>query len=108
MTSKAQKYQEERILILAPTGRDAVLTAKFLNDADLPAEVCEGVVDLRLKMLEGAGLVFLTGEALTPEAMSILNEVLRQQSPWADIPLIVLTSGGSESPSNAQTLEELA
>lgn len=108
MASEINYNREERILILAPTGRDAVLTGRILNEAGLISEVCRSAKDLCDKMREDAGLVFLTGEALTLETMSILVHALLQQDPWSDIPLIVLTSGGSNDPANTVTLEELA
>ena len=99
--------REQRVLILAPTGRDAALTARVLREAALSAEVCEGVEELCREMLRGAGLVFLTGEALTPAAMQRLVEALRQQPAWSDIPLVVLTSGGGGAPVNAEALAAL-
>jgi PAS domain S-box-containing protein len=108
MTSKGQNNQEERVLILAPIGRDAVMTARVLSNIKLKPEICANAEELCRKIKEDAGLVFLTGEALTPETMSILVETLLRQPPWSDIPLIVLTSGGSENPANAEILEELA
>jgi PAS domain S-box-containing protein len=106
--SKVLNNQDERILILAPTGKDAMLTARFLNDAGLYSEVCSGIEELRRKMLEEAGLIFLTGEALTLDTTATLVEELLKQPPWSDIPLIVLTSGGSDNPSNADIIEELS
>jgi signal transduction histidine kinase/ActR/RegA family two-component response regulator len=99
--------RDERILVLAPTGRDAALTARFVGDAGLAAEVCASVEELCERMLAGAGLAFITGEALTPEAMRCLLAALAQQPAWSDFPLVVLTSGGGETPANAELLAEL-
>ncbi len=52
-------------------------------------------------------LAFLTGEALTTEALWCLIEALTQQPTWSDVPLIVLTSGGAETPVNADALNAL-
>ena len=95
------------VLILAPTGRDGPLTARVLREAALSAEMCGGVEELCREMLRGAGLVFLTGEALTPAAMQRLVEALGQQPAWSDIPLVVLTSGGGGTPVNAEALAAL-
>ena len=107
-TPEPQDNREERILILAPTGRDAALTAQFLSEAGLMSEVCESIEELCQRMLAGAGLAFLTGEALTPEAMQCLLEALSQQPTWSDIPLVILTSGGGEIPANVETLSVLS
>ncbi|MDT7605234.1 MAG: hypothetical protein QOF61_3231 [Acidobacteriota bacterium] len=99
--------RDERILILAPTGRDAALTARFIEEAGLAPEVCATIEELCEKMLASAGLAFLTGEALTPEATQCLTGALAAQPAWSDFPLVVLTSGGGESPANAETLAAL-
>ena len=98
---------DERILILAPTGRDAAMTARFLTEAGLAVKVCDNIQELCREILIGSGLVFLTGEALTYEALRCLTEALAQQPAWSDLPLIVLTSGGGETPFNAEALDAL-
>ena len=107
MRAEALKHRDERILIFAPTGRDSALTARFLADANLHPAACESVEHLCLEMSKGAGLVFLTGEALTSEAMQCLTGALAQQPPWSDIPVVVLTSGGGGTPANVAALSNL-
>ncbi len=107
MRTESSDDRDERILILAPTGRDAALTARFLDEAGFDSETCERIEQLCHEMLEGAGLVFLTGEALTPEAMAQLANSLAQQPAWSDIPLVVLTNGGGETPANVAALTAL-
>ena len=99
--------QTERILILAPIGRDGEMTANFLGEAGLSSEICRSVQELCRKMSEDAGLAFITGEALTAETMPDLLAALLAQPPWSDIPLIVLTSGGGETPDNVEALNAL-
>src|ERR1051325_712516 len=99
--------RDERILVLAPTGRDAALTARFIGDAGLTAHICASVEELCERMHAGAGLAFITGEALTPDAMLCLVAALSAQPTWSDFPLVVLTSGGGETPANAEVLNAL-
>ncbi|MCA1555273.1 MAG: hybrid sensor histidine kinase/response regulator, partial [Acidobacteria bacterium] len=103
-----QDNRDERILILAPTGRDAEMTARHLQAAGLRAEACDRVDELCEEMRVGAGMIFLTGEALTYETMRCLVESLAQQPAWSDIPLVVLTSGGGETPANSEVLAALS
>src|SRR5688572_21065086 len=100
MTNSLEPHgsRDETILILAPTGRDAELTLRFIKDAGHPAEMCGSVAELCRRMNEGTGLVFLTGEALTPDAVPCIIEALAAQAPWSDIPIVVLTSGGGQTP----------
>ncbi len=100
--------RDQRILILAPTGRDAALTARFLDEGGLPWEICGRIEELCQKMHDGAGLVFLTGEVLTVEAMLCLVEALKLQPAWSDIPVVLLTSGGGDAPSNAEAIQSLS
>lgn len=99
--------RDERVLILAPVGRDAAMTARFLDEAGLAAHICRDGSALCCEMQHGCGLVFLTGEALSPDALHGLISCVGQQPPWSDVPLIVLTSGGGESPVNADVLSAL-
>ncbi len=103
-----QDNRDERILILAPIGRDAAMTARHLQDAGLRAEACGHVEELCEEARQGAGMIFLTGEALTFEAMRCLVKSLAEQPTWSDIPLVVLTSGGSETPANTEMLAALS
>lgn len=104
---ETQPNRDQRILILTPTGRDGELTARVFRDYRLKAEVCSGPEELRERFLDGAGLIFLTDEALTPVVTQCLIEVLEKQATWSDIPLVILTSGGGETPSNAEALATL-
>lgn len=106
--SEAPDNRDERILIFAPTGRDATMTARFLTEAGLSSKVCGDIYELCREVLIGSGLVFLTGEVLTGEALTCLTEALAQQPNWSDLPLVVLTSGGGETPINADALEALS
>jgi signal transduction histidine kinase/CheY-like chemotaxis protein len=83
---------DERILILAPLGRDAELTAAALSTAGLRPVVCADIEDLCHRLEEGAGAAVMTEEALTRYAMSCLNDALKKQPPWSDFPLLIFSS----------------
>jgi signal transduction histidine kinase/CheY-like chemotaxis protein len=100
--------RDQRILILAPTGRDAELMARFLADALLVSYICTTIDGLCAQTRQGAGVLFLTEEALTRRSLARLGRALISQPRWSDIPIILLTSGGSESPVNTESLASLA
>ncbi|HZB45669.1 MAG TPA: hypothetical protein VE360_10515, partial [Pyrinomonadaceae bacterium] len=110
MTNSPEPHgsRDETILILAPTGRDAELTSRFISGAGHAAEVCGSVAELCRRVNEGAGLAFLTDEALAPDAVPRIVEALAAQAPWSDIPVVVLTSGGGQTPANADALDVLS
>src|SRR5436190_878599 len=99
--------RDQRILILAPTGRDAELTARFLADTSLVAHVCITIDEVCEQMEQGAGVVLLTEESLRTRSVAFLARALMSQPKWSDIPIILLTSGGSESPVNMEILSSL-
>lgn len=85
------------ILILAPTGQDASLIAQALSREEIECEIFSGVKELCEKARAFAGALLISEEALTPSAVSLLNEVLINQPPWSDLPLIVMTSTGDST-----------
>jgi FixJ family two-component response regulator len=68
---------------------------------------CGYIEELCEETRNGAGMIFLTGEAPTSEAMQCLIESLAEQSAWSDIPPVVLMSGG-ETPANMEMLAALS
>src|SRR5688572_32852111 len=105
MTPVERANSDQCILIFAPTGRDGALTARVFSDHRLHTKVCDGPQELAERLSDGAGLVFLTEEALTPVFLQYLVNALEQQPAWSDIPLVILTSGGGETPANARSEE---
>jgi len=108
-----RELREQRVLVLAPTGRDAVLASQLLASIDVPSLACADGDELFREIAAGAGAVILGDEALHPEVTASLLQVLREQPPWSDLPLVVFTRGGESServieslvPGNATILE---
>lgn len=72
---------EERVLVVAPTGRDAVVTRDVLVNAGLIAESCDDLGDACARIEEGAGALLLTEEALSASGLAELSKALSAQSP---------------------------
>jgi signal transduction histidine kinase len=98
---------EQRILLLAPTGKDARLSQSFLAEAGLACSVCLGIAAMCAQLEEGAGSLVVTEEALTSAGMRQLHAALAHQPAWSDMPIVVLTSGGGNSTVSAYALENL-
>src|SRR5579862_4961147 len=98
---------EERVLVLAPIGRDASVAVAVLSEAGIASEACPDLERLCDMLTAGAGAALLTEEALSPAATRRLVEVLTSQPPWSDFPLVVLTSGGETTATSVNTLEML-
>jgi signal transduction histidine kinase/ActR/RegA family two-component response regulator len=98
---------EERVLVLAPIGRDASIAVAVLSEAGIASEACPDIETLCGMLTEGAGAALLTEEALSPAATRRLVDVLSPQPPWSDLPLVVLTSGGETTAKSLDTLKML-
>jgi signal transduction histidine kinase/CheY-like chemotaxis protein len=83
--------RSDRILIVAPIGRDAELMCSQLKTAGLDCEVCADVRSLCAKLASGVGAIIATEEALPQDAAAELLAALAKQAPWSETPLIILT-----------------
>ncbi|MCU1278181.1 MAG: histidine kinase [bacterium] len=83
---------DERILVLAPLGRDAELAVDVLTKAGLHAVSCRDVADLQRRIADGAGCALVTEETLTVATVTALSEQLAEQPPWSDFPLIAFSA----------------
>ncbi len=92
--------RNERILVIAPVGRDASLVRGTLEKASIAAEIGTGVPDIATAFDGGLGGVVLTQEALTRTSVDQLLRILEAQPPWSDLPLVVLVSGGAPTPAS--------
>jgi PAS domain S-box-containing protein len=90
LTSPHPDDHSSRVLILAPFGRDADLLARVLNQADIHAETRASVSDLCSSISAGVGSVLIAEEAITGDALAVLEECLRNQEPWSDLPIFVM------------------
>ena len=82
----------ERILILAPHGRDAEVASKLLKEAGWPTLVCADVARLSEEITNGAGCAVVTEDVVSSDDISGLAKSINTQPPWSDFPIVVLTS----------------
>jgi signal transduction histidine kinase/ActR/RegA family two-component response regulator len=92
MKEPKTEQQEGRVLILAPTGRDAELACRVLSNAGISPQACGGMEEFCREVEAGAGAALLTEEALV-EAAERLFQTLDRQPPWSDLPFILFSSG---------------
>lgn len=90
----ALSESEERVLIVAPVGQDAAAMAAKLKEHEFQTKICVSLAECCREIIEGAGALLLTEEALELPRVPDLLEVLRAQPEWSGLPLLVLTSGG--------------
>jgi len=97
---------EMRALILAPVGRDARLLADTLAP-EFDVDICTNGVILIEKLTEGAGMAIVAEEALSSDCAEALSKWLASQPPWADLPIVILMSGGKPTPATMRRAHEL-
>jgi signal transduction histidine kinase len=86
--------RNERTLILAPRGRDAVVAKSILRDARLHGEICVDLAELAQEIVSGAEVAIITEEATRGPHGRALAEWVSSQPPWSDFPFIILTEHG--------------
>jgi signal transduction histidine kinase/CheY-like chemotaxis protein len=85
---ESQTPAGDRILVLAPVGRDARLAEHALRRAGLAARICADLAELRRELGEGAGALLLTDEALPDEDPDVW---MGPEPAWSQLPFVVLT-----------------
>ena len=83
---------DERILIVAPLGRDAGVMIDFMARSGLDAVAFDSADALAAAIASGVGAIVITEEVLIPTVPVALTDALRAQPAWSDVPFIVLTT----------------
>jgi PAS domain S-box-containing protein len=83
---------EERILILAPHGRDAEVIEQTLTAEGLICAMCSSYADLLEQLESGAGAALITEEALSNADFSLLHRWVEKQESWSDFPFVILSA----------------
>ncbi len=97
MAEKPFSDPGRRVLLVAPTRRDAEVTASLLARAGLTCVPCPDFRGVRQEMAAGAGAILTTSETLSDGGAAELLAALEEQPPWSDLPVILLVKGGDPS-----------
>ena len=84
----------ERVLILAPLGRDSVIAETILREAGLPVRICDDLPRLLGDLEAGVGLAVIAEEALQNASYPLLVRWIEQQPPWSDLPVVLIAHRG--------------
>ncbi|MGZ5086929.1 MAG: hybrid sensor histidine kinase/response regulator [Usitatibacter sp.] len=108
MAEHSQTLLERRVLILAPTGRDASMTRAVFAEHGIRCAVCNDLPHLVKEAAAGAGAILISEEALpTQEKLYYLGERLSRQPTWSDLPVLLLAHPGADSTAVRQTVRAL-
>lgn len=95
MTPLPDSGRDERILVLTPRGKDAVLARDTLASAGLTAQICPSLEALANEISAGAGALLVAEEAIPPPLLPILLDGLRNEPSWSELPIVVLLAASS-------------
>lgn len=82
----------ERLLILAPFGRDGDLIAKLATGRGFEALATRDTTHFVHEFSQGLGAAVITEEALHSANSGEIVRVIDEQQPWSDAPFVVITS----------------
>jgi PAS domain S-box-containing protein len=83
---------EERILVLAPKGRDAQVIERVLGHESFFCHICASHDELTRELDAGAGAALVAEEALIGADLGMLAAWLQAQQPWSDFPFVLLVA----------------
>jgi signal transduction histidine kinase/CheY-like chemotaxis protein len=98
---------ENRVLIYAPSGQDAVLASKMLTLAQVDNLVTASAADLAEQLRRGVGAVLTVEEALSNGGLKAIGAFVQLQPGWSDVPIVLLTNRGPDSLSVRQAITVL-
>jgi signal transduction histidine kinase len=85
---------EQRVLVIAPTGRDGLLICNLLTSKSISCVPLPTMEMARTEFSLGAGAVILAEEALRLPDIAEWAAQIAEQPSWSDLPLILLTVTG--------------
>jgi signal transduction histidine kinase len=97
----------DRVLLLALTAKDAATTHELLATAGIEIKVCTSFESLLTELASGAAVLCVAEERMSPEDSARLGAVLREQPPWSDLPVLLLTRHGADSPVSRDAVRTL-
>jgi signal transduction histidine kinase/ActR/RegA family two-component response regulator len=96
---------EGAVLVVAPSGQDAFLGAAALKGAAISTKICRNLDDLAGSFGEETQALLIAEEALAARQLPALLKRLREQPPWSDIPVIILSAPGAGDRNSGHALE---
>ncbi|MBV9080831.1 MAG: hypothetical protein JO102_06905 [Elusimicrobia bacterium] len=99
--------EEKRVVLLPPTATDAAISERILRQAGFDVAVAPDIPTLCRLVLQGAGAVVITEDAISDPDIESFRAIVASQPVWSDLPVILMVSGGPDSPSAAFALERL-
>ncbi|KQZ44696.1 response regulator [Duganella sp. Root1480D1] len=98
---------EQRIVIFAPVGKDARLIEQVLGQARVACHICPELGEVVQDLQRGAAALFVIEEAFNDDFLRELTSFLAAQPAWSDLPVLVLSKEGLDSPGIQRIFEQV-
>ena len=79
----------------------------MVSRAQIEAQAVTGAAQLRDELNAGAGALLVMEEALEGAVLAAVMEHLAGQPPWSDLPILVLSRRGLDSPGMRKIYQDL-
>lgn len=89
---------ERRVLLVPPTQRDGEASQTLLASAGITCTLCADADHACREHGRGAAAVMLSEESLVADATDCIASMVKRQPVWSDLPVIILSRSGIESP----------
>jgi signal transduction histidine kinase len=90
--------RDQRLLIMGPANRDSAITREILANAGIESETFADPHKLIAALRDGAAAILVAEEHLIGPSRAALSEYLSKQPAWSDLPILILTRPGADSP----------
>ncbi len=98
---------QRRILVLTSTTKDGENACRVLLAAGIDCLVCTQATQMLEELAHGAGGLLLAEEVLVGDTLPRLSEAISAQPKWSDLPILILTLHGADSPLIRRLLQDL-
>jgi signal transduction histidine kinase/ActR/RegA family two-component response regulator len=102
-----ERRARPRVLLLAPTVRDGEASRSVLASAGIECIVCQDLDGLCRAFAAGADVIMLPEETVQADTGGQLARLVARQPVWSDLPVVLLSRVGTESPAVATAMATL-
>ncbi len=95
------------ILVWMPKGNLLPELPGILSEEEIDAVICRNATELCEKISDRTEAVVIHGDLLSKKPLSQVMDVLKAQPEWSDLPIVVVISGGADSPSAEKLRKDL-
>ena len=96
-----------RVLLSVPTEMDADVIQSLLTSIGARGVVCADIGNLARQALGNADAIIVSEEMLNEAYLELLIETLQNQPEWSNLPVLLMSAGGTESRIANLAMQEL-